>query len=119
MALHPGGLHPIRPIPYTIHPVWRCFQEDFAFSCGETRRVAGAYMEFAERLVLPQFRHLPVRLSSLSQHVIVFRALGFRIKLQVPLQLSNPVRPGLAIRGTTATAAQLSKRKGAVLGRVG
>ena len=30
---------------------------EFNFSCGETQLVAGAYVEFAERLVLPEYAH--------------------------------------------------------------
>ena len=35
-------------------------QVEVQFACGMRRRVPGAYLEFAERLVLPQFAHLPV-----------------------------------------------------------
>ena len=35
-------------------------QESFTFACGETRRIPAAYVEFAERLVLPEFEHLQV-----------------------------------------------------------
>lgn len=30
------------------------------FSCGQTTEIAGSYVEFAERKVLPQYRHLPL-----------------------------------------------------------
>jgi len=33
---------------------------DAAFADGQTHRIAGSYVEFAERLILPQFRHLPL-----------------------------------------------------------
>ena len=35
------------------------------FACGESALVPGAYIEFAERLPLPQFAHLPVRAGTL------------------------------------------------------
>lgn len=38
----------------------------FSFAGGETRLVPGAYIEFAERRVLPQFAHLKVRASMLG-----------------------------------------------------
>ena len=34
---------------------------DFCFAGGEQRAVPGSYIEFAERLVLPEFQHLKVR----------------------------------------------------------
>lgn len=34
---------------------------DATFAGGETHRIAGSYVEFAERRVLPQFAHLPTR----------------------------------------------------------
>lgn len=42
------------------------------FSCGQTAEIAGSYVEFAERKVLPQYRHLP-----LSQIKSVHRREGF------------------------------------------
>ena len=36
----------------------------FCFAGGETRLVPGAYIEFAERRVLPQFAHLKASLCS-------------------------------------------------------
>ena len=33
----------------------------YSFADGQDRPVPGAYIEFAERLVLPEHRHLPVR----------------------------------------------------------
>ncbi len=35
----------------------------FSFAGGETRLVPGAYIEFAERLVLPQFEHLKASIA--------------------------------------------------------
>jgi len=32
----------------------------FTFACGATRQVPGPYIEFAERSVLPEFKHLPM-----------------------------------------------------------
>ena len=39
-------------------------QVELQFACGKRRRVPGAYLEFAERLVLPQYAELPVRLTT-------------------------------------------------------
>ena len=33
---------------------------DATFSCGTTLAIPGSYVEFAERLVLPEFQHLPI-----------------------------------------------------------
>ena len=30
------------------------------FSCGSIQNIPGSYVEFAERLVLPEFQHLPI-----------------------------------------------------------
>ncbi len=39
---------------------------DATFSCGTTHAIPGSYVEFAERLVLPEFRHLPI--EQLKRH---------------------------------------------------
>lgn len=34
--------------------------KNVTFSCGNTAQIAGSYVEFAERRILPEFRHLPL-----------------------------------------------------------
>ncbi|GAB4819637.1 hypothetical protein N2152v2_006683 [Parachlorella kessleri] len=61
-----GGVTKVSPDGLLLQSSTMADQVCYTFAGDETEKVAGAYIEFAERLVLPEFRHLP--LEEVEEH---------------------------------------------------